>query len=965
MNLKSTLFIAFAACLLTNMAEASGKVDHYADPLKKTFIENPKKLPDMSYQVQLRQQPFWQKFATESGSWSVIFDESSGMPHRAFGNPLAVSGASAREVAMTFMNVQLRDFNIPVAALQYDSEATSSKYKYVNFRQQYQGLDVLFSKVQIKMTHDYRVMQFGLDCYNNITISTQAALSESSAIQAAVNGVGGVMSVQVTPELKVLPVPQFRKYNYRLVYEVMVNNMDGEGIPGKYYTLVDANNGEVLYRSNKVHHIANTDVNVTGTLYLTHPYDPSTVEPLKNMKITEGGNTYYTDDTGYLGLANTNPSTATFALEGLYVSVRTNNATPSWSVSLNPGANAINIDGNTDIKQRTTYTAINTVHGYMKSKYPAFTGLDFDLPANVDVAGSCNAFYDGSSVNFFAAGGGCNATSLVADVCYHEYGHGINDKFYQSVGSSFDNGAMGEGYADLWALGITGSPILGIGFFSNDPNGFVRRYDIDKKVYPQDLVGEVHADGEIIAGAFWDTHLNLGNLQQMMDLFKETFYAGITGPDGTEGTLFTDVLLETLTVDDNDGNLSNGTPNYCAISSGFAIHGISLSAAGGLNHTSVLSATGLSPITVDASVQNLGVNNIVKGYYRVGNSGSFSLFSFANTGGNNFQGTIPAQPNGTIVEYYLGIEDDCGTFLNVTPAGADDAVNPNIPYYILVGYDELLSEDFDNTFGAWIIGLPTDNNTTGTWLVDVPIPSFVGTALVQPDIQNTPGGIFCAITGNAANASSAAGDNDVDGGATSIVSPDFDLSSYTNPAFTFYRWYSNDQGATPGTDFWQVSISGDGVNYVPVENTNVADHSWRRFAFRVQDYITPTATVSVKFVAEDANAGSLIEAALDDLVLWDEIPTGVSDAPDGLTTVSVFPNPAVNQMNVNVGLSQPETIRISVYNALGSLVYSDQKDMPAGNNLMGISAEKMAAGLYQVKVSTDSKSIIKKINVIR
>ena len=38
-----------------------------------------------------------------------------------------------------------------------------------------------------------------------------------------------------------------------------------------------------------------------------------------------------------------------------------------------------------------------------------------------------------------------------------------------------------------------------------DPTISVRRYDQDRKVYPQDLVGEVHADGEIIAGAFWDT----------------------------------------------------------------------------------------------------------------------------------------------------------------------------------------------------------------------------------------------------------------------------------------------------------------------------------------------------------------------------------------------------------------------------------------------------------------------------
>ncbi|MBL0072053.1 MAG: hypothetical protein IPP34_09690 [Bacteroidetes bacterium] len=62
------------------------------------------------------------------------------------------------------------------------------------------------------------------------------------------------------------------------------------------------------------------------------------------------------------------------------------------------------------------------------------------------------------------------------------------------------------------------------------------------------------------------------------------------------------------------------------------------------------------------------------------------------------------------------------------------------------------------------MGIPSDDAITGIWTVDVLIPSFVGTGLVQPDVQVTPGGLFCAFTGNAASSSSGAGDNDVDGG---------------------------------------------------------------------------------------------------------------------------------------------------------------------------------------------------------
>lgn len=958
------LIVAITAVVLFGSHLQAGHVTGYVDPLSKTHISNPKQLPNTTIQNALRQKQDWQQFLQLGGHWNVIFDEYSGLPQRAFGKPVAVPGSDARSTAMNFLSSYLEGFQLPLNTFQFRSVSSGKKYHYVNYRQFHQGLEILWANVQVKMTHDYRVMQFGLECHKNITVDVNPTISASAAVSAATAQVAGVNNVAMTPDLKILPVPAVNKYDYRLVYELHVSRVNAEGIPARYYTLVDAHNGEILYRANEVMHFsANTDINVTGSLYLTHPYNPSTTEPLRNMKIVESGTTYFTDSNGFLGLNNTSNTTATFSLEGKWVRVRSNNVTPSWTVSLTPGVNNVNIDANTNIRQRSTYNSIDEVHDFMKSKFPAFTGLDFPIPANVDVAGNCNAFYDGSSVNFYAAGGNCNATSLVSDVCYHEYGHGINDFFYQSIGFNFSNGAMNEGYADIWALGITGSPILGIGFFSNDPQGFVRRYDVNKKVYPQDLVGQVHADGEIIAGCFWDTYLNLGDLNQMTDLFSETFYAGITGPNGSEGTLYRNILIETLTVDDNDGDITNGTPNYCDITSGFAIHGITLGAATSLTHTEVLQAAEQSPVNVDAVAQGIAAGTTVNIFYRVGNTGAFNSMPMTNTGGNNYEANLPAQPKGTIIEYYLGLQDNCGTQTNVLPAGANDA-NPNIPYYVMVGFDLLVQEDFDSFFGSWIIGAPGDDATTGIWEIDIPVPSYVGTSLVQPGTQTTPSGFFCAFTGNASGPSAGAGENDVDNGKTTLLSPVYDLSTYTNPAFSFHRWYSNDQGATPGTDFWQVAITNDGINYVDVENTNVADHSWRRFAFKVLDYVTPTSNVSLRFIAEDANAGSLVEAALDDLILWDEIPTGLNQS-ESLSGVTLYPNPSSSSVMINIGLTKEEEVSVSILNAIGQTVKQFDQLMPSGNNLITTDVEGLPAGVYQVRVLAGNSRTTRKLTVIR
>lgn len=122
----------------------------------------------------------------------------------------------------------------------------------------------------------------------------------------------------------------------------------------------------------------------------------------------------------------------------------------------------------------------------------------------------------------------------------------------------------------------------------------------------------------------------------------------------------------------------------------------------------------------------------------------------------------------------------------------------------------------------------------------------------------------------------------MDDGHTTLFSPFYDLTSYINPVFTYYRWYTNNppSGANPGADWWQVLVTDDGVNWQYVENNKTSDKSWRRFAFRVADYVNLSTQVRVKFIASDStrlgqylDGGSLIEAAVDDFSLYEEVAT--------------------------------------------------------------------------------------------
>ena len=862
---------------------ASGNIVSNDGSIEKTYIKNNKRMPDLAYQAGLRQGVAWQNFLQKHSTWYVEFNEENAKPHRAYGKPIPAFGSDAESKAVYFITTELSDFNIPVNDLRLTNVNVNSKFQYINFHQTYQSLEVINSNLTFRITHDGKVAMFGIDVFNNISVDINPAIDSEAIIDNAQSGItDNIVNISVEPGLKILPVASNGIYEFHLVYEVTVETT-GE-IPGKYYTLIDAHTGDVLYRQNRVH----TTINLTleGTI-TNNPNTATYVAGLPDAKVVINAITYYTDLLGNLTTADNTSVTANFALEGLYAIVykgQTGSNLATFSATLNPGSNTVSFDANADDTEISAFYHTNQIHEHLKTWTPAgFTSMDNPMEVRVDrTDGDCNAFYDGG-INFYAPGGGCPASALFDDVIYHEYAHGINYIFYSYLGGSFGNSALGEGYSDVWAFTLTENPVLALGF-SGPVSSYIRRYDIDPKVYPQDLVGESHADGEIIAGAWWDLGQNLDSIPQMMDIFIGTHYATLSEPDGNEGVLYRDVLLEALLYDDDDADLTNGTPNGVDICGAFGIHGITLISNANLTHTPVDTSLANVPIAITATLNISSTTYLgdVLLFYRINTNPTWNTVVMTDLGGFNYTGDIPAQSVGTVISYYLGVGDNiCGNLSAIIPIGAAES-DPNIPYYILVGYDLKATEDFEGGGSSWSYGMPGDLATTGMWEVTIPLGSW-GTpgnpsTMVAPDYQHTPGGQLCAVTQRASSATDQIGEYDVDGGHTTLESSVFDLSSYSNPVFTYFRWYINNppSGANPNADWWQVQVSNDGTNWVAVEGTKVSDRSWRRFAFRVQDYITPSATTQIRFIASDSirlgqylDGGSLVEAALDDLQLWD------------------------------------------------------------------------------------------------
>ncbi len=917
----------------------------------------------------------WQSFTSAHSGWTARFNVYTGMPHRAFGAPIPLGVQSNfAQAATTFMQQQLAMYNIPMQDLKLIGEVADKKYVNVNFAQRHQQMEVLFSRATFRFTKDGKLVLFGLDVHNNIP-NLNASLSAVQAETYAKNAlVSPILSVTTNPEMKILPVPNGKNYAYKLVYEVMVHTQDTKEMDGQYYTLVDANTGEILYRQNKVHSI---DHKIKGGVHAINWASPIQNLPLANLQVVQNGLSYYTDAQGDVSLPSAS-APSTLALKGLWCRVIDNqvNQDISYSAVLANNDSTIydTVAAFTNETKVNAYYHVDLFHEFMKSKLPAsFTDLDIQLLTRVDrTDGDCNAFYNGNSINFYYQGAGCASTAYLADVLYHEYGHGVTNDFWGSNGLNFDNGAMGEGYSDMWAMSITDLPVIGPGFFLASSTNGIRRYNAAPKVYPADIIGEVHADGEIIAGAWWDTRINIGSLDTTSSLFADSHSGLANGPDGAEGQVYYDILIDALTYDDNDGNIYNGTPHFNAIVNAFAKHGIFLTSSTNIEHTPQLTAPALQGNTVTATLDTdwpALIGDVAIFYRKKGiTTNPTNSVLCTNPSGNTYVATLPAAPAGTIYEYYYSIKDNNGNQVSYTPTNARftiGATQRNLPFLLPIGFSTNISENFEggNPQG-WSIGLANDNATAGKWVVATPVSSAINGNIVQTDKDHTTGTGMCAVTGNAVSANSSVGTADVDGGRTAILTRVYDMSSMLYPAISYWRWFSNSSGTNPRKDWWEVYITDNSGNvWTRIERTYEPDVSWRRNIINVKDYKTDLKNIQMLFIANDSlkasfNGGSLVEAALDDFAILDlSAPESVVDI-QGLD-VQIYPNPSNEIVNFQIP-ELAKNISLQIVDATGKLI----KQTALLNAKSGIiSTVGIADGLYLLHIVADGKKQIIKLRV--
>jgi hypothetical protein len=909
-----------------------------------------------------------------SGRWHAQgYNASNGKPRWIFGSGPQITSAIStkadlRPAARSVLDQVSGALALDVKELRLAGTPYAAGKWAAHFQQTYFGVDVWGARVSVVFSDNGALMAVGSQYRQGIDIDPVPAFGAAEALDLARTNLPFVTETDENrgdPQLLVLPVPVSAwEEEYRLVWRVRLRSDEPLGA---WVTYIDAHDGSVVWRYNDVRQeyggsarsTVQEDTYCLGAETQAAPY----------LRLTVAGlGTVITDSEGNWSIgASGEPHNVTADLYGPFVDLN-NTAGPEAAFSGTVTEDIpleVVFDGlNSRQDERDVFDGVNDVHDFFESIDPGFIYANQRITAYVGrTDGFCpgNAWWNGT-INFCEAGDGYANTGEIQNVVQHEFGHGVNDFI---LGGTQGSTGMGEGNSDILANLMSQESIIGLGFFQGDCSSGIRNAD-NLLVYPDNVIGQsIHFAGQVIAGFNWDAmvlmQLDLGD-EQGADFAASNWHLGRVLMQPTN---MPDQVFATFLADDDDGNLDNGTPHYAHYAQAAENHGFTAPAVTVgvlITHSPLGDTTEIGPFEVEASIVSTEAElapELLKLVWRGGGS-DWTEAALTSSGGDLYTGTIPTQAGGD-VEYYFSAGDAVGNLASLP------GLAPNFFFGFLVAW----AIDPVEIDGEWIAGLAGDTAGTGIWERVDP----VGT-IAQPNSDHTVDGTDCWVTGQQVGGQGD-GFNDVDGGRTTLTSPVWDLTGFEEVEIRYWKWYSNDRGAGPNSDWWDVTVSNDaGETWTELEHTMQSTPGWEAFTFAVTDYFAAPGQLQLRFVAADEGDGSLVEAAIDDVaIIAVSAPSAVSNGDLQVAMVPVLdqnvPNPFNPATEISFNLPRNGHASLKIYNVQGALVrVLLDEELAAGSQRVvwdgtGTNSQPVASGVYFYRLATEDGVLDKRMLLIK
>jgi len=779
--------------------------------------------------------------------------------------------------------------------LMYDGQTGEYKFTMVYYSQQRGGIPVFRADARMLVRNETgNPLVWVGSSLRNLGDFSPPAMPDLSSFNAAAVAPAG-MTGFTPPEVVIWAGVEDMVVEPVLAVSFIADNDDdpNAAAPERWRLVVDLSTHEVLYRENL---IIFTDVTGTVSGLATEGFkadfcNNEVSTPMPYAKATIGATSVYADINGNFTIPNSGSSAVTVEspMTGryFYVDNYVGSEETLTQVVTPPGpANFTHNQANVEFlrAQVNGYIQSNVVRDYILRYHPTYPTIyaQLDFPVRVNrTDGYCpgNAWYSGNSINFCQAGGISFPNTAFADVIYHEYGHHV----VEMGGSGQDQ--YGEGMSDCISVLITDQSAMAVGF-TGDCNSSLRNAD---NTFQYPCGGESHYCGNLLSGCMWSLRNELLATNPLLyrDILSALTINSVPMHSGSQIT--PQITIDFLTLDDNDGNIYNGTPHAEEICTAFGAHSMDCP-DGVLNPIDFAFPNGKPSEVSPQQAYAFSANAVSAGgtpvpgtgqlHYSI-DGGAWTTVALTQTADNQYQVTLPAIDCRSQLAWYLSAQGtDTYTY--------NDPVAAPATTYLTTGGRVLSTARYDTFESAlgWTVGDTGDGATAGIWEIRDPEATTA-----QPGDDHTPyPWKKCWVTDGLAGGSPDA--RDVDGGKTTLMSPTLNLASIGEPTISYWRWYCNDKGAAPNSDTLVVDISNNnGSSWTTVETVGpsgtVTSGGWYRHAFRVADFVTPTSTVKVRFVASDYGPDSTVEAAIDDFQVTSDQCDLVAPAPNPPTWVQV------------------------------------------------------------------------------
>jgi len=577
-----SLFFALLGSLpqTASAQEAQAKQDAPADRQQAAFLRD----------------AAWADFlARDGGAWNVEWCAATGTARAIWGSSIALADwrentiDEARRHAELLLQQHTALLRLGKSEFREVIGSRMGRSWSFVFDQYFRGLPAIGGRADVRVHMTGRVPMFGSTAWQIADdFDVTPAIAADTALAIAWQKLGRTPTGARQPAPVAAPrlviwgdVHAKAPMDPRLAWEVAISNVDrsGNGEIGRHY--VDAKTGAVLHYENDKHSCSSpacgrcrttgadplalpvlTTVTVNGwTRTGLDGFSALVNTPMPGLELSVPGiGTVTTNQNGQFTINIAAPVSITVgALDGRHHAAIGGASAPSGSFTVNPGvATTIQLLTSGATTAQAAHTTVSWWTDRTNEFARSILGNTAQLTTasaivpTVNIADTCNAYYSGNTINFYASGGGCNNTAF-STIVAHEWGHGLDDRY----GGISQIDGLSEAWGDTLAFYLADNPTLGSGFSTT---GVGIRSGNNTAQFPAG--GGVHTQGQTFMGFAWKLRdrlaSTLGNRATAITITNDIVLGTIVA-DATDQPA---AVLEVFVADDNDGNLANQTPHW-------------------------------------------------------------------------------------------------------------------------------------------------------------------------------------------------------------------------------------------------------------------------------------------------------------------------------------------------------------------------------------------------------------------